>query len=288
MDLRVQFHFREEGCAMKSRTAFGLPVFGGSIVSAFVAAALLLVTAGCGGSQPPAEKAEAPKAAAPAAAVDPATAATITGSVKFDGTAARPRRINMAAEPSCAASHASQPPMTQEVVTGGGNSLANVVVYVKSGLSGAAPAASESVEIDQLGCVYIPHVVAVQTNQAITIKNSDKTTHNIHPTPAVNREWNESQPQGAAPLNKSFAREEIAIPVKCNVHPWMKSYIAVIGHPYFAVSDATGSFTIKNLPPGTYTLEAWHEKFGTQTMDVTVAAKESKAADFTFKATSGD
>lgn len=261
---------------MKSRT-----------VPTFFAAALLLAAAGCGGSEQPAEKAEAPKAA-PAVTVDPATAATITGSVKLDGTAPRARRINMAAEQSCAATHGSKPPMTEEVVTGEGNTLANVVVYVKSGLSGAAPAASGTVEIDQIGCVYVPHVVAVQTNQNISIKNSDKTTHNIHPTPAVNREWNESQPQGAPPLNKTFAREEIAIPVKCNVHPWMKSYIAVIGHPYFAVSDTSGAFTIKNLPPGSYTLEAWHEKYGTQTMQVTVAAKESKTADFTFKATSGD
>jgi len=260
---------------MKSRNLFAL-----------FAVALLLVAAGCGGSEP-AQKAEEPKAA-PAAAVDPATAATITGSVKFEGAAAKPKRINMAAEPSCASSHGSHVPMTEEVITGEGNTLANVVVYVKSGLSGAAPAASGTVEIDQIGCVYVPHVVAVQTNQSISIKNSDKTTHNIHPTPGVNREWNESQPQGAAPLSKTFAREEVAIPVKCNVHPWMKSYIAVVGHPYFAVSDAKGAFTIKNLPPGSYTLEAWHEKFGSQTMQVTVAAKESKAADFTFKATSGD
>jgi len=252
------------------------------------AAALVMAAAGCGGSEQPAQKAEAPKAAAPAAMVDPATAATITGTVKLDGTAPKAKRINMAAEPSCASKHGSHVPMTEEVITGAGNTLANVVVYVKEGLKGAAPAASGTVEIDQAGCLYTPHVVAVQTNQFISVKNSDPTTHNIHPTPAVNREWNESQPQGAAALNKSFAREEVAIPVKCNVHPWMKSYIAVIGHPYFAVTDGKGGFTIKNLPPGDYTLEAWHEKFGTSTMKVTVAAKESKSADFTFKATSGD
>lgn len=254
------------------------------IVPTLFAAACLLVMAGCGGSEQPAEKAEAPKAA-PAVTVDPATAATITGSVKLDGTAPRPKRLATSADAACAA-HSNL--MTEDVVVGEGNTLANVVVYVKSGLSGAAPAASGSVELDQIGCQYVPHVVAVQTNQTLAIKNGDKTTHNIHPTPAVNREWNESQPEGSANLEKTFAREEIAIPVKCNVHPWMKSYIAVIGHPYFAVSDAKGTFTIKNLPPGTYTLEAWHEKYGTQTMEVTVAAKESKAADFTFKPSSGD
>lgn len=272
---------------MKSRTVCEPPVLGGSMVPVLFVLALLLITAGCGGSQPPAAKTEAP-AAAPAAAVDPATAATVTGTIKLDGTPPRGRRISMAAEPSCAAAHGSHVPTTEEVVTGEGNTLANVVVYVKSGLSGPAPAPSGSVELDQIGCLYVPRVLAVQTNQNIVIKNSDKTTHNVHPTPANNREWNESQPEGAPPITKTFPREEIAIPVKCNVHPWMKSYIAVIGHPYFAVSDNKGSFTIKNLPPGSYTLEAWHEKFGTQTLQVTVAAKESKAADFTFKVTSGD
>ncbi len=262
---------------MKSRT-----------VHAIFAAAIVLAAAGCGGSQPPAEKAaEAPKSAP--AAVDPATVATINGTVKLDGTAPRARRINMAAEPSCAAKHSGSPAMTQEVVTGSGGTLANVVVYVKEGVQGTPPAATNTVVMDQAGCIYTPHVIAVQTNQPIEVRNSDPTTHNIHPTPANNREWNESQPQGAAPLNKSFAREEIAIPVKCNVHPWMKSYIAVFAHPYFNVTGETGSFEIKNLPPGDYTLVAWHEKFGeSEPQKITVGAKETKSVDFTFKAASGD
>jgi plastocyanin len=260
---------------MKSRYGFLILV---------VAATLAL--GACGKKEEPA--AEAPKPAAPAATVDPATAATITGTVKLDGAAPKAKRINMGAEPSCAAKHTT-PQMTEEVITGEGGALANVVVYVKEGLKGAAPAATEKIVLNQEGCIYKPHVMAVQVNQPIEILNSDPTTHNIHPTPAVNREWNESQPQGASPLNKSFAREEVAIPVKCNVHPWMKSYIAVLGHPYFKVTGSSGAFEIKNLPPGDYTLVAWHEKFGeSEPQKVTVAAKESKAVDFVFRAASGD
>jgi hypothetical protein len=142
--------------------------------------------------------------------------------------------------------------------------------------------------IDQAGCQYVPHVVAVQVNQPIEVKNSDPTTHNIHPTPANNREWNESQPQGAPALQKSFAREEIAVPVKCNVHPWMKSYIAVLSNPYFHVTGKGGTFELKSLPPGDYTLVAWHEKLGTQEQKVTLGPKDSKTVEFTFKAPAGD
>ena len=120
-------------------------------------------------------------------------------------------------------------------------------------------------------------------NQPLQVTNSDMTTHNIHPVPKDNREWNQSQPPGAAPLMETFAREEVAIPVKCNVHPWMRSYICVVGHPFYAVTGDDGSFTIKGLPPGDYTIEAWHEKYGKQETKVTVGPKESKAADFTFK-----
>lgn len=249
-----------------------------------VALALVFVFAGCGGQEKTEQPAApAPTASAPAAAVDPATAATVTGMVKVQGTVTKGRPYNMSAEPGCAKKH-SGPVANLEVVTGDGNALANVVVYVKEGLGDRAfPAATESVTLDQNGCLYTPRVLAVQANQNIEIRNSDPATHNIHPTPANNREWNESQPQGSAPLIKSFAREELAIPVKCNVHPWMKSYIAVFKHPYFNVTGKPGKFEIKNLPPGSYTLEAWHEKLGTSTAQVTVGAKESKSVDFVFK-----
>jgi hypothetical protein len=130
--------------------------------------------------------------------------------------------------------------------------------------------------------MYIPHVVAMQANQKLEVVNSDNTMHNIHPTPSINREWNKAQLPGS-PLEETFSREEVAIPVRCNVHPWMHSYIAVFRHPYFVVTGKGGSFELKNLPPGTYTLEAWHEKLGATTQTVTVGANETKSIDFTFK-----
>ena len=194
----------------------------------------------------------------------------------------------MAAEPSCAAEHAT--PATDEVVvTGEGGALANVLVYVKQGLSDRAfETPKQAVAIDQKGCMYIPHVIALQAGQTLAVKNSDKATHNIHPVPKNNREWNKSQPPGAPDLQEVFGREEVGIPVKCNVHPWMKSYVAVFKHPYFQVTGKNGSFELKNLPPGTYTVEAWHEKYGTTEQAVTIGPKESKAISFVFKATAGD
>ena len=145
------------------------------------------------------------------------------------------------------------------------------------------------VELDQKGCMYSPHIVTLMAGQTFDVKNADQTTHNIHPVPKNNREWNKSQAPGAPDISDTFAREEVAIPVQCQVHPWMKSYIAVFKHPYFAVTGANGSFDIKNLPPGTYTLEAWHEKFGVSDQTVTIGAKEAKTVTFSFKpATGGD
>lgn len=250
----------------------------------FMAVGAFALLAACGSKESSAP-AEQPKAAAsaPTVTVDPATAGAVTGSVKFDGVAPKAKRIRMDAEPACASKHAGGV-TDEEFVVGGGGAFANVVVYVKEGLKGEFTVSKQPAVLDQSGCVYTPHVIAVQTNQTIEVKNSDPTTHNIHPTPAANREWNESQPQGAGALQKSFAREELAIPVRCNVHPWMKSYVAVFKHPYFMVTGKDGKFEIKNLPPGEYTLEAWHEKLGASApQKVTVGAKESKTVDFVLK-----
>ena len=256
-------------------------------VHALALGAFALAMAGCGGSKPESsETAPSPAAGAPAGkSVDPATAGEVTGAVKLDGAAPKMKAINMAAEPACAKAHTS-PATSEEVVTGDGGALANVVVYVKSGLEGYSfPAATTPVKIDQQGCQYHPHVIGLQVGQNLDVVNDDQTTHNIHPIPKENREWNESQPPGASPIEKSFAREEIAIPVKCNVHPWMKAYMAVLPNPYFQVTDKDGKFDLKNLPPGTYTLTAWHELYGTSDQTVTIGAKESKTVTFTFKAT---
>src|SRR6202041_2737192 len=161
--------------------------------------------------------------------------------------------------------------------------LANAVIYVSDGLGTRTfEPPSEPVVFEQKGCQYKPHVLALQANQKLDVVNSDETTHNIHPNPANNREWNMTQPHGV-PLEDSFAREEIAIPVKCNVHPWMKGYIAVFKHPFFAVTGKDGNFDLSNLPPGTYTIKAWHEKLGTSTQTVVIGANETKEISFVFK-----
>src|SRR3989442_6391359 len=166
----------------------------------------------------------------------------------------------------------------------GTGTLGNVFGWVNSGLPDKQwPVPCTAVRLDQKGCMYEPHVFGVMANQDIEIANDDPTNHNIHPLPKDNKEWNESQPPKGDSKKKSFARQEVMIPVKCNVHPWMRAYIGVVGHPFFAVTGDDGTFTIKGLPPGTYTIEAWHEKYGPNEMQVTVAPKEAKTADFDFK-----
>lgn len=217
--------------------------------------------------------------------VDMSTVGSISGTVKLDGAAPKYKAINMSADPYCVkANHTGQ--MPQEVVTGDGGTLANVVVYVKTGAEDYSfPTPTDSVTLDQKDCMYTPHIVALMVGQQLSVINSDDTTHNIHPTPADNREWNKSQPPKAPAITDTFARPEVAIPVKCNVHPWMKGYIAVMSNPFYAVTSKDGKFELKNLPPGTYTIEAWQEKYNTMDQTVTIAAKEAKSGvDFTFKA----
>jgi plastocyanin len=210
------------------------------------------------------------------------SSASLKGEVKFEGPAPKPARIDMSADPLCAKAHAT-PVTTEELVVGANGGLANVVVYISDGLASHTfqPPAEPAV-FEQKGCQYKPHVLAMQANQKLSVVNSDETTHNIHPNPNNNREWNMTQPHGV-PLEQTFAREEIAIPVKCNVHPWMRGYIAVFKHPYFVVTDKNGGFELKDLPAGTYTITAWQEKLGTQIQKVTVGAGEAKTLDFAFK-----
>lgn len=218
-------------------------------------------------------------AAQPASApIDPATAASVSGTVKFDGTAPKAAKIDMSQDTACKGTN------TVETVVVDKGDLANVFVYVKDGLGNRTfDVPKESVTLDQKGCQYHPHVLGVMAGQNLEIKNDDPTTHNIHPTPKDNREWNESQPQSAAALEKSFAREEIMLPVKCNQHPWMKMYINVVKSPFYAVTGADGKYEIKGLPPGDYTLAFVHEKMGEQDQKVTLAAKDSKTLDQAFK-----
>ena len=215
-------------------------------------------------------------------AVSPDSAATVTGVVNFTGTPPAGEPIDMSEEPTCAEKHA-EPPQTESVVTGDGT-LANVFVYVKEGLgSRSFPTASEPVEIDQDGCQYHPHVLAIQANQPLVIKNADGILHNINTQPTVNQGFNVSQPVSME-TTKSFTSPEVMIPVKCDVHGWMEAFIGVQSHPYMAVTSTDGTFRLENLPPGTYTIEAWHERYGTQTQTVTVGPQETGEVTFEYSA----
>ena len=223
-------------------------------------------------------------AAAAANAPAPAAAGTsVVVKVKFTGQLPQPAHVSMNADPSCAKLHPG-PAVSQDYMAGADNGLGNVIVFISDGLGNRSfDVPAEAVTFEQKGCEYAPHVVALRANQKLKMVNSDNTTHNIHPLPANNREWNKAEPAGTT-MEESFPREEIAIPIKCNVHPWMKSYVAVFKHPYFAVTGKDGSFQLPNLPPGDYTVEAWHEKLGTMTQKITITAGQTKSLDFTFKA----
>jgi plastocyanin len=248
---------------------------------AIVSVGLVLLT-GCSSKKSEESTAAPSTTAAPAPAatpIDPATAASVSGTVSFTGTAPKPAKIDMSQDPACKGMNMAE----TEVVDGG--KVANVFVYVKDGLGTRTfDVPKDPVTIDQSGCKYHPHILGVMAGQTLKIVNSDPTTHNIHPTPADNREWNESQPPQAPALEKTFAREEIMLPVKCNQHPWMKMYVNVVKSPFYAVTGPDGKFEIKGLPPGTYTIAFVQEKLGTQEQKVTLAAKDSKTVDATFKA----
>jgi Carboxypeptidase regulatory-like domain len=211
----------------------------------------------------------------------------ITGTVKLDGTPPHMKGIDMSKDPFCVKAHATDPAHLETVVVGSGGGLGNVVLYISEGLP--ASASSEvptSVPVfDQKNCVYTPHVLAMDVNQKFKVVTSDQTTHNIHPLPnpmTGNIPWNQSQPPGASPVEKSWKTAEV-IPVQCNIHPWMHGWFVVVKGPY-ATTDSNGSYTINNVPPGNYTVTAWQEDYGTQTQKVTVAAGAAGTANFTYKA----
>ena len=223
-------------------------------------------------------------AAAPSSggAAGPTGNATISGVMHFTGTAPANPKIDMSQESACQSKYTTPPTDPQFVVSDG--KLGNVFVYVKSGLPNGAKYTPPStpVEIDQNGCLYHPRVFGVMIDQDIVIKNSDNVLHNIKAVPKENRGFNISQPSAGMTSKRKFTTQEVMVPLECNVHGWMHAWVGVLPHPFFATSGPDGSFSIKNLPPGTYTIEAWHEKLGTQTQNVTVGAGETKTADFTF------
>jgi hypothetical protein len=216
---------------------------------------------------------------------------TISGSIAYAGPPVTPKKIDTSADPVCGQKNPNMEAEDNKVANG---KLANVFVYIKEGtLADNKKISAYSFEIpsapvvlDQTGCHYVPHVLGIMANQTLKITNSDPTTHNIHPSPKNNDEFNQGQSAGAAPIEKKFPNSEQLIPVKCNQHPWMKSYIGVMKHPYFAVSAADGTYTIKDVPPGTYTVVAWHEGGSEGTsqtkQQVKVDAKGTATADFSF------
>ena len=215
--------------------------------------------------------------------IDPATAAKLSGTIRFAGTKPPAKVISMDAEEACEKLH-DGPVRAVSVVTGKNEGLADVFVYVKSGLEGKAfEPPKQTVVLDQRGCMFTPRVVALHTGQTLAVKNSDPVSHNVHPMPQNSREWNQQQSPGAPDLMRRFVRPEAMIPVKCNVHSWMRSYIGVMDHPYFAVTGNTGEFGWMALPPGEYTVSAWHETLGELTETIRLDANADGKLHFTFR-----
>lgn len=232
----------------------------------------------CGGGAEPAATESAMPAAEPSAPASGPTG-SITGTMTYvDGDP--DTQIAMDADPVCMSLH-SEAVETQKIVANDGK-LANVFVYVKEGVTGNHPAPSEPKVLNQEGCQYHPHITGIQVGQTLIIRNSDSTLHNIHAMPDKNAEFNNGQPFQGMEMEHTFSKPEIMIPVKCDVHPWMHSYIGVLDHPFYAVSGTDGSFTIDGLPAGDYVIEAWHEELGSKTMPVTVSADQAAEASFDF------
>lgn len=243
--------------------------------------AITLLAVSC--TQTKQEQAKKPAAPPEYFKVDPASAGKLHGTIHFTGKKPKLKLISMDAEEACEKLH-SKPVAEEVIITGKGAALANVFVYIKSGLEGKVfEPSKEAVVLDQHGCMFVPRVIAVQTGQTLAVKNSDPVSHNIHPMPQNNREWNQQQSPGAPDLQRRFGFPEVMIPVKCNVHKWMRSYIGVLSHPYFAVTGSTGEFAWTNIPPGEYVIAAWHETLGERTEKVTLGQNADVKLAFSFE-----
>jgi plastocyanin len=242
----------------------------------------LLALVSCGGGAP------APAAAPAGRRVDPATAGTIAGRVVYTGTVPAPDRLRMHTDPACVTA-AGPSPASEAIVVAADGGVKNAYVHITNGLDASYTFDLPATEVflDQKGCVYVPRVAGVRVGQPITIANSDPTLHNVHAIPMINAEFNHGQPTQGMKNTKTFSAPEVMVPFKCNVHAWMTAYVGVSSHPYFAVTPESGAFSIGNVPPGTYTIEAWHEAFGTEKATVTVGEKQSQAITLTFETIAG-
>ncbi len=218
----------------------------------------------------------------------PAYAASISGVVKYEGAVPKFKEIKMDADPLCLEKH-KESVFPQTLILGEGDTMANVFVYVKGGLANKPyTAPTDPVVLGQQGCMYDPHVFGVMVGQPLKILNPDGTLHNVHAMSKVNPEFNLAMPKFRTEAIKVFDKPEFMFAFKCDVHPWMVAWASVMSHPYFAVTKIDGKFTIDNLPPGTYEIEAWHEKLGIKTSSVTVADTQMQTVDFTFSKPSSE
>jgi plastocyanin len=217
-----------------------------------------------------------------ALAAGDALAGAVEGTVRYDGAVPNLKPIKMDADPGCAKKHSS-PVKPEVLVLGDGNTMANIFVHVKGGLPAKQhPTPSEPVTIDQRGCTYVPHVLGVMVGQKLEILNSDGLLHNVHALPKINKGFNRAMPANVSSADYTFDKPEFMFKIKCDVHPWMGAYVAVMEHPYFTVTGDDGKFKIANLPAGTYEIEAWHERLGTQTFSVTISGDETQTQEVVF------
>ncbi|HZS04469.1 MAG TPA: carboxypeptidase regulatory-like domain-containing protein [Blastocatellia bacterium] len=242
----------------------------------------LAALAACSGTKPP-----GPAGTAPGTPVwfkvDPQTAGVVTGRVLFAGKKPVRKKVDMDEEPQCAKLHESAV-FDDLIAAESDGALANVFVYVKQGLEDKKfEPPADPVVIDQKGCWFGPRVIGIQAGQTLKVTNSDPLTHNIHPLAQVNRDWNQSQAPGAEPLTRRFTQPEVMIRVKCNIHSWMHAWVGVVAHPYFAVTGKDGSFQLRDVPPGTYTVEAWQEELGRLDQQVSLAPAGKGEIVFRFK-----
>jgi plastocyanin len=252
----------------------------------FFAAVVLcvaLVAAACSSDSEPPAGPPPPPPPPSASPVDPATAGSVAGTIRFEGTAPKPQPVNMQSDAYCADRNATA--TVQRVAVAGDGALQNVFVYVKDGLGNLRfPVPSTAVVLDQRDCAYTPRVFGIQVGQPLEILNSDSTLHNIHAVPEANREFNRGQANQGQRYTQIFSTAEVMVPFKCDVHRWMNAWVGVLDHPFFTVTGANGTFELKGLPPGTYTIEALHETLGKQTQTVTIGARQTGTVAFTFKA----